>query len=303
VSRVEISDHIAVWDADTGARLPVRRTQVVDVLEKAGDRRGARIVARMRAEDDVLDATSVDSLLLRVHRELQRLHEEMRHGERVAALLGPLLATLRASATPPPYRIVDIGCGLGYVVRFLALRAQLGDDVDLVGVDLNATLVTEARRLAEVEGARCTFVHGDAFTVEPATIYLSSGVVHHFRYHDLVAFLAAQSRDGVAAVCHFDIAPTRLAPVGTRIFHLARMRVALSRHDGVVSALRAHTDKLLVAAARRALPGFVSLVYDPVGLRPDVLTVIRPLVAVRPELLSPLRHALGARASRLVVPP
>src|SRR5262249_50180674 len=96
-----------------------------------------------------------DDILIRAHTELQRLSEEFLQADRARALLVPLLETLRRSGTPPPYRVVDVGCGLGYVVRALAAHGRLGHDVELIGCDMNRTLLERARALAEEESPAC----------------------------------------------------------------------------------------------------------------------------------------------------
>jgi len=101
----------------------------------------------------------------------------------------------------------------------------------------------------------CRFVCGDAFTLRgPATVYTSTGVLHHLRGPDLGAFFQAQDHAGAQAYCHFDIAATALAPLGAWMFHRARMREPLGRHDGVASARRAHDDHTLMLAAGIRLP-------------------------------------------------
>ncbi|MFD9690892.1 class I SAM-dependent methyltransferase [Kitasatospora sp. NPDC059146] len=300
---LEISDLITAVDPRDGRRLPVRRDDVVRQLRESGDGRAARIVAGLPTDrDGALDPGAVDRLLISVHTELQQLSEELRIGERLVHVLGPLFTAIRtATGQPGPYRLVDIGCGLGYLVRWLAATDALGPDVELVGVDLNAALVGEAERLARAEGLDCRFVHGNAFELpEAATVYVSTGVLHHFRGPALTEFFRAQAASPALAFCHFDIASTRLAPVGAWIFHLARMRHPLGRHDGVVSALRAHSDELLLRAA--SAPGMRALVYEPRGLSNPFCTTLRPVIGVRPPLEAPLRRTLGRAARRLVGP-
>ncbi|RVU27843.1 class I SAM-dependent methyltransferase [Streptomyces antnestii] len=300
---LEISDLVVDHDPGTRERLPVRRGDVVARLTAAGDRSGARIAAGLACDDaGHLDPLAVDRRLVAVHTELQRLSEELRLGDRIAELLGPLLAVIRAAGSADgPLRVVDVGCGLGYLVRWLAASGVLGPDVDLVGVDFNAALVREAERLARAEGLPCRFVRGDAFALdEPATVYVSTGVLHHFRGSDLDAFFAAQATRGTAAFCHFDIAATGLAPIGAWVFHRARMRDPLGRHDGVMSARRAHDDDTLLTAAAHA-DGLVPLMYEPRGRSNPFCTTLRPVIGVRPELLSPLRAALGPGPSGRLV--
>ncbi|MER7582987.1 class I SAM-dependent methyltransferase [Kitasatospora sp. NPDC097691] len=300
---LEISDLITAVDPRDGRRLPVRRDEVVRQLRENGDERAARVVAGMPADPDgALDPHAVDRLLVSVHTELQRLSEELRIGTRLVHLLRPLFTAIRAAGDRPgPYRLVDIGCGLGYLARWLAATGALGPDVEIVGVDLNAALVGEADRLARAEGLDCRFVHGNAFELpEAATVYVSTGVLHHFGAAALGEFFRAQAASPALAFCHYDIAATRLAPIGAWVFHRARMRHPLGRHDGVVSALRAHPDEVLLRAA--AVPGMRALMYEPRGLSNPFCTTLRPVLGVRPGLEEPLRQALGRRARRLVGP-
>jgi SAM-dependent methyltransferase len=294
---MEISDLIIHHDMATGARLPVRRDDVVSALRAAGDRRGARIAESLPQHDGVLDGHAVERLLVRTHTELQRLNEELRIAEQLAELLVPLLAAVAGSGER--LRVVDVGCGIGYAIRWLAVSGVLGD-VDLCGVDFNAALVAEANRLAAAEGLSCQFVHGDAFALpRSATVYISTGLLHHLRGADLGAFFRAQADAGAQAYCHFDIAATRLAPLGAWMFHRARMREPLGRHDGVASARRAHADHELMTAARSA-PDLVPLLYRPVHHSNPFCASVRPVVGVRPQYVSALRSALGPSARHLV---
>lgn len=253
----------------------------------------------MPAEGGVLEPESVDRLLVRVHTELQRLGEELHMMHRFAELLGPVLAAARA-AEMSGLRVVDIGCGIDYAVRALAASGVLGGDVELVGVDLNPVLVAEAKRLAGDEGLRCDLLCADAFTLrEDATVYISSGVLHHFAADALPAFFQAQDRPGTAGFVHYDIAATRLAPVGAWFFHQARMREPLGRHDGVASARRAHSDRILLSAAGHAEAMDVFL-FEPVRHTNPFCAGMRPVVGIRPELVADLSSGLGRRASALV---
>jgi SAM-dependent methyltransferase len=266
-------------------------------LRAAGARRGARIAASLPHRDGVLDGPAVERLLVRTHTELQRLNEELRIAEQLAQLLAALLAAVSRRGERP--RVVDVGCGIGYVIRWLAATGALGD-VELCGVDFNAALVDEANRLADAEGLPCRFVHGDAFALPGgATIYISNGLLHHLRGTDLGAFFRAQDGAGARAYCHFDIAATRLAPLGAWIFHRARMREPLGRHDGVASARRAHADHELMAAASAA-PGLVPVLYRPTRYSNPFSGSIRPVLGVPAEDLPALRDALGASARHLV---
>jgi SAM-dependent methyltransferase len=300
LDRPEISDLVIAYDPETLDRLPVHRDHVIGELEQHGMTAAARIVARWPHASGVLDGAFVDGVLLRSHLELQRLSEELRQGERMRCLLVPLLEALRGERVPGPYRIVDVGCGLGYVVRWLAAHGALGDDTRLLGCDYNAPFVRFAARLAGEERLACDFAVANAFRLdEGATIFMSTGVIHHFRNEALDRFLAAQATSSAWAFVHCDIKPTYLAPLGAWLFHRARMREPLARHDGVLSALRAHSGAVLADTARRTCPGFAVALYDGEREILPITKVMQALVGVRRSLADAFRERLEARASRL----
>jgi SAM-dependent methyltransferase len=236
----------------------------------------------MHAQDGRLTESEVDALLLRVHRELQRLSEELQLPRRLAEWLNSEVQRL-ANQTGP-IRIVDVGCGLGYVSRWLAARRVLAPGIELVGVDLNRVLVEEASALAGAEGLSCRFVVGDAFAPgvaidDPArTIVVSTGLLHHFDPDELVGFFAAQQELRIAAFAHWDIDPSGWSAVGAWVFHQARMRERVSRHDGVLSARRAHMASTLEAAAQAGAPDYRISCRDGPRWRPALSEVLRPIV-------------------------
>ena len=277
--RLEVTDLVRGWQPD-GTRSPVSRSAVLDRLAASGQRRAARIVAALPHDGDVLDADACDAVVLRAHRELQRLAEELVQPRRVAERVAALLPG------DGPVRLVDVGCGIGFTLRWLAARAGWGARVELVGVDLDGTLVDEASRLARAEALDVTFVHGDAFAPGVAvdqpdrTVVVSAGLLHHLPADGLEAFFAAQQHLGVRAFSHWDPAPGPWTAVGARVFHRARMREPLSRHDGVLSALRAHPAGVLRDAARAGAPSYdVEVAPDP-GWWGSVVEVVRPVTGV-----------------------
>lgn len=291
---LEVSDFVRAGD---GA--PVRQADLLEQL--AGDRRGQRVVRGLPVRPDgTLDPDGVAQVLLRCDRELQRLSEEMQQGRGVASVLGPLLDALRASGVRRP-RVVDVGCGVGHVLRWLAWHRPVGP-VELVGCDLDEVLVAEATRLAAAERLDCTFLVADALALaEPASVVLSTGFLHHLRGADLAATFARQA--DAPAVAHWDIAPGPFTGVGARLFHRARMREPLARHDGVVSALRAYDDDALVAALRSGAPGLVPLLVDAAPGRNPLVAVLRPGLGLQPDLVEPFLDACPLALRRRVSRP
>jgi 2-polyprenyl-3-methyl-5-hydroxy-6-metoxy-1,4-benzoquinol methylase len=296
----ELSDLVLDVDVETLARRPVSRATVNAVLERHGMRTGRAIIDALPGSD-VLDPAAVDGVLLRAHTELQRLSVEFRNGVRLLQELRPVLEVLRRTE-PGPLRVVDIGCGLGFVVRWLAAWGNLGDDVELLGCDFNPALIGAAQRLATEEGLRCEFRLANAFTLERrAHVFISTGVVHHFRGDDLGRFFARQVEAGAQVLLHCDIKASWAAPLGSWIFHTARMREPLARHDGVLSAVRAHPATTLLDQARRFARPMRFTVLDGAPSLLPLLRSLNTLVGVTPHLaaplldaLAPLRHRLGA---------
>ncbi|HEY9775449.1 MAG TPA: class I SAM-dependent methyltransferase [Planktothrix sp.] len=297
----EISDLIVAFDQDTLARLPVRKSAVIEEFKRYKNLEAIKIVERIRAHNDILEERSVDRLLLTAHCELQRLSEEFYHGERVRMMLLPVLSTLRESGHQGTIRVVDIGCGMGFVIRWLSKYGALGEDVELVGADYNRVLVTEAGKLAEAEKLACRFDVRNAFHLEePATICISTGVVHHFNTRDsLGGFFQNHQSDTIKAFFHFDFQPSFVTPLGSWIFHVMRMRQPLSRHDGVLSAARAHSGDVLLEACRAGAPEFVSAMYGRRFYNTPFRRVMQTLIGIRPALKEGFVRHLGADAVQL----
>lgn len=297
----EITDLVIQHDPHTLRRLPVRKADLVALFSKFHNRQALRVIRALPENNGVLDDRAIDALFLTVHWEMQRLSEEFYHGRRVWELLRCVIASIRQAGIRERLRITDIGCGAGYTTRWLAANIPLAEyNIELVGMDLNSTLIAEASRLSSAESLPCKFIHGDAFSVEHSgSIFLSTGVIHHFRGDALLEFLRKHEQVRTQAFLHFDFRPSLLAPIGSMFFHYLRMRTAIARHDGVLSAARAHSDRTLTEAARAAAPAFASGIYGARIWKTPVPRVFHTLVGLRPALVPQFRQQLGRRASRL----
>lgn len=296
----EISDAIVSFDPITLQRQPVKKSDVLDQFRELRNHEAVRIVEQIPAQDGVLDAAAVDKILITSHCEMQRMSEEFQHGRRVAELLQPILNALRDGGVSSPIRIVDIGCGTGFVIRWLAASGSLGDEVELMGVDFNVALINEAKRLAQIEHLRCKFAVGNAFRLdEPATVFISTGILHHFRDQNLNYLLQQHCRPETRAFVHFDFHSSPMAPLGSWLFHAVRMREPLAKHDGVLSAVRAHKSRYLLEVTRNAAPEFVSAIYGTRLWRMPIPRVFHSLVGIRPEYHEAFIANMGTRIASL----
>lgn len=297
----EISDLVVDYDQESLDRRPVDKSSVLREIRARGlPARAARVVRAMpEGAGGALDSRHVDEVLVRSHLELQRLHEEFRVGATMRDFVAPMLAAVRARTSERPVRVVDLGCGLGFVTRWLASHGGLGEDVALVGVDYNRALVGAASRLAREEGLSARFLAANAFRLEePAHVVISTGVLHHFRGDDLARVFGEHERAGALGFVHLDIRPSAIAPIGSFIFHQARMREPLARFDGYWSAVRAHPAAELVRAARTGAPRFDVGTLD---AEPGIFALVRIFQAVVglrsgvPRDLARTYDALGRR--------
>jgi SAM-dependent methyltransferase len=296
----EISDAIVSFNPITLQRKPVKKSDILVQFTELGNHEAVRIVQQIPEQDGALDPAAVDKILITAHCEMQRMSEEFQHGRRVAELLKPILNALRRGGAQSPIRIVDIGCGTGFVVRWLAANGSLGDDVELMGVDFNVALVNEAQRLAAIENLRCKFAVANAFQLdEPATIFISTGILHHFRDQDLSYLLQQHCRQETCAFIHFDFHSSPMAPLGSWLFHAVRMREPLAKHDGVLSAVRAHKSRYLLDVTRSAAPEFISAIYGTRLWRLPIPRVFHSLVGIRPEYREAFLSNMGKRVASL----
>jgi hypothetical protein len=126
-------------------------------------------------------------------------------------------------------------------------------------------------------------------------------VLHHFRGDDLDSVFAQHERSAAMGFVHVDIRPSLVAPLGSWIFHQARMREPLARFDGVRSVVRAHDAATLRAAVARGAPGFTLAMVDAQpGLR-GLLRIFQAAVGARGVTGERLRDAYRAFGSRIDV--
>lgn len=130
-------------------------------------------------------------------------------------------------------------------------------------------------------------------------VYISTGVLHHFRGDGLSALFAQHAACDAAAAVHFDIKPAPLAPVGAWVFHHARMREALARHDGTLSALRAHPPDTLLEALATGAPTMRRMIWDGAAGVLRLARIMHAVVGIAPAWEDAFRTALGGQARRL----
>ena len=128
---------------------------------------------------------------------------------------------------------------------------------------------------------------------------LSTGVLHHFRGRALVELFRQHESSSAAGFLHFDFQPSPIAPLGSWLFHRIRMRQPLARHDGVLSAVRAHEASTLLDAVREGAPSFRTSMYATRLWGTPVPRAFNAVVGAREGVWERFTRALGRRAARL----
>ena len=119
----EISDLVVQHDPKTLIRLPVNKSEIAGTFQRFANKKALRVIEQIPAKDGLLDPMAVDRLMLVVHWEMQRLAEEFYHGHRVLRIVRATIEALRSNVLKGPIRIVDVGCGIGYTIRWPAMTA------------------------------------------------------------------------------------------------------------------------------------------------------------------------------------
>jgi hypothetical protein len=145
-------------------------------------------------------------------------------------------------------------------------------------------------------------VAANAFELrEPAHIFISTGVLHHFRGDDLAAVFAQHERSPAVAFVHVDIRPSRVAPLGAWIFHQARMREPLAKFDGFWSAVRAHDGSTLRRTVAQAAPSFTLASVDARPGLHGLLRIFQATLGVRAPAAKGLAGAYAGLGRRFEV--
>src|SRR5690554_6679473 len=173
-------------------------------------------------------------------------------GNRVT--LGGVKELIASRSAQRSFKIVDIGCGNGDMLRLLAEFAhEQSLDFQLTGIDANAFTIKHAESLSGDYpniSFRCENIF-DSTTDEQFDIVLCTLTLHHFSDREIVDLLRIFKKKTALGIVINDLHRSRLAyylfQAVCFIFGLNRM----SREDGLVSILRAFKNNDLKMYSRQ----------------------------------------------------
>lgn len=146
--------------------------------------------------------------------------------------------------------IVDVGCGNGDMLRYLAdyaLKNKL--NFKLTGLDANDFTINHARNLSKNYANisyRCENIFANDFKMTTSDIVLCTLTLHHFKDDEIMKIMPVFYAHAALGIVINDLHRSRLA---YRLFQLIclifRLNV-MSRKDGLVSILRGFKKKELI---------------------------------------------------------
>ena len=153
------------------------------------------------------------------------------------------------------FKIIDVGCGNGDMLRKLADYGKKNNlKLDLLGIDANQFTINHAEKLSENYGNikySCENIFDDKFKELKYDIVLCTLTLHHFKDNEIIDLLTVFYKNAVLGIVINDLQRSaiayRLFQILCVVFQLNKM----SRDDGLTSILRGFKKQELINFSRK----------------------------------------------------
>lgn len=191
-----------------------------------------------------------------------QLNAALRDITKVNKLLGGNQVTIRgvqelirSKPHKKVWRIVDVGCGDGEMLRHIAgVFAQSQLSIELKGVDINTASIQLAKELS-VSYENVDFEVMDILQIKtetlPCDILLCNLTIHHFTDDEICIFLKHFYRLATIGVVINDLHRSVIAYQLFRGFSRIFMKSPIARHDGRISIARGFKKEELKRYSQR----------------------------------------------------
>lgn len=183
-----------------------------------------------------MDGPSMDlSTLEGVHRDIN-LVNKIFNGNRIT--INAIRDLVRENSRTS-YKIIDMGCGDGNMLRQVALYFRKnGINGQFIGIDLNANSLKMGRELS-AQFPEISFLEQNILELEPnklnCDILLCTLTMHHFKNDQIPVFLSKFVQISQIAVIINDLHRSRPAYYFFKFFRNIILRTKVARHDGLIS--------------------------------------------------------------------
>jgi 2-polyprenyl-3-methyl-5-hydroxy-6-metoxy-1,4-benzoquinol methylase len=149
------------------------------------------------------------------------------------------------------YRIVDMGCGDGSMLREVAeLCSCLGIKAELTGIDLNEKSLQIARHKS-IPYSNISYFQGDILDINAQELHcdilLCTLTLHHFHEKEIELFVAKFAELAQIGVVINDLERNKIAYQLFKIFAAVFMKTEIARKDGLTSIRSGFSKKDLMA--------------------------------------------------------
>lgn len=153
------------------------------------------------------------------------------------------------------FKIVDVGCGNGDMLRKLADYGKKNNlKLDLLGIDANQFTISHAEKLSENYlniKYRCENIFDDKFKELKYDIVLCTLTLHHFKDNEIIDLLTIFYKNAIIGIVINDLQRSaiayRLFQILCVVFQLNKM----SKEDGLTSILRGFKKQELINFSRK----------------------------------------------------
>ncbi|MDP5044898.1 MAG: methyltransferase domain-containing protein [Leeuwenhoekiella sp.] len=141
------------------------------------------------------------------------------------------------------YKIVDLGCGDGEMLRTIASYARKQNiKVELLGLDLNEKSINLAKEKSK-DYPEISFKKQDILTLDRTSfqcdIVVSVLTMHHFTNEEILVFMQQFLALSKLGVVINDLQRSKIAHTLFKGFSKVFMKTHIARHDGLISIERA----------------------------------------------------------------
>ena len=153
--------------------------------------------------------------------------------------------------------LIDIGCGEGGMMRYLADKfRKKGYRIDFYGLDLNKQAIELAIQNSK-EYPEIEYHHGNILDTEmklPKCDYVTSTLtMHHFPDEDIPDFITRCGDFAEKAVVINDLHRSKLAYYLFKIFSAIFIRSAIARNDGLISIRKGFSRNELTVFSKQLI--------------------------------------------------